>query len=303
MTAWLFAALFACTVPERDPNTVTEENIREALGRQDVKTLCLGMRSDDTFIQQFATEQLRGLAPKEAPECLKAGLVNDSKEFREGVLVGLKGEKRNVFGRVVVEMIKEPAYTGREMAILKLGEVTAPSVNAGILSIAQNKSDNPSVRAAAIRAIGGYADNFDDVSELFDDGNAEVKAAVVEMLGVHTEEKSARTLIKEGLTHDDEYVRAAAITAYRAHARDRAEETLCTAMMDDSSPVVREAAVRGFRKTKSVSAVRCLRSRAMKLEENREVRVAILDSLKMAQGVAEKPAFTAMCDAIPFWLR
>ena len=145
-----------------------------------------------------------------------------------------------------------------------------------------------------MRSIGGYKDNFDDASALFDDGNPEVKAAVVEMLGLHTEEKSARSLIKEGLTHEDEGVRAAAMTAYRAHAGDRAEETLCKAMMEDGSPAVREAAVRGFRKMKSVSAIRCLRKRAMELEENRDVRAAILDSLKMAQGVAEKPAFAAI---------
>lgn len=303
MTAWLIAALFACTVPERDPNLVTEDNIRDALAKRDVDTLCLGLRSSDLAVQQFATEQLRVFDPKDTAECLKVGLVAEDKSFREGVLIGLKGEKRNALGRVVAEMIKEPSYTGREMAILKLGEVTAPSVNAAILSVAQNKSDTPSVRAAAIRAIGGYADNFDDISALFEESNPEIKAAVIEMLGLHTEEKSARSLIKEGLTHEDETVRAAAMTAYRAHAGDRAEETLCAAMMEDASPKVREAAVRGFRKTKSVSAVRCLRQRAMELEENREVRVAILDSLKMAQGVAEKPAFAAMCDAIPFWLR
>lgn len=303
MTAWLMAVMFACTVPERDPNTVTEDDVRDALVKQDIKTVCLGLRSSDESIQQFATEQLRVFDPKEAAPCLKEGLVTEQKAFREGVLIGLKGEKRNALGRVVAEVIKEPANTGREMAILKLGEVTAPAVNAAILAVAQNKSDTPSVRAAAVRSIGGYKDNFDDVSALFDDGNPEVKAAVVEMLGLHTEEKSARSLIKEGLTHEDEGVRAAAMTAYRAHAGDRAEETLCKAMMEDGSPAVREAAVRGFRKTKSVSAIRCLRKRAMELEENRDVRAAILDSLKMAQGVAEKPAFAAMCDAIPFWLR
>ena len=93
------------------------------------------------------------------------------------------------------------------------------------------------------------------------------------------------------------------MTAYRAHAGDRAEETLCTAMMEDASPLVRIAAIKGFNKTKSVSAVRCLRTRAETLEENRDVRAAILESLKLAEGVAERPAFTAMCDAIPFWLR
>ena len=77
-----------------------------------------------------------------------------------------------------------------------------------------------------MRAVGGYTDNFDSVSALFDDSNPEVKAAVVEMLGLHTSEKGARRLIKEALPNEDERIRAAAMTAYRAHAKDRAEETL-----------------------------------------------------------------------------
>jgi hypothetical protein len=189
------------------------------------------------------------------------------------------------------------------MAIHHLGGVPAPAVNVAILEVAQNSKDDPEVRATAVKAIGGYDDNFDDLCELFEANSPLIKAAVVEKLGIHTEEKAARTLIKEALTNEDAGVRAAAILAYREHAGDRSEETLCKAMMDDESPKVRAAAVKGFRKTKSVSAMRCLRERALTLEEDRDVRAAILDSLKMAQGVAERPGFTAMCDAIPFWLK
>ena len=304
MTALLINMFFACSGAELNPNTITKSDIQTAVPKKDIKTICTALRSGDEDLQQFATEQLRIFEPEQTKECLKEGLVDaDSKAFRIGVLEGLKGEKRNAVARVAAELIQDTSLNEREQAIHHLGGVPAPAVNAALLKVAENTSDTPAVRATAVRAIGGYTDNFDSVAALFDDSNPEVKASVVEMLGLHTSEKGARRLIKEALPHDDEHVRAAAMTAYRAHAKDRAEETLCTAMMEDTSPLVRKAAVDAMQKTISVSAIRCLRKRAMTLEEDRDVRAAILKSLKLAEGVAERPAFTAMCDAIPFWLR
>ena len=215
----------------------------------------------------------------------------------------MKGEKRNAVARVAAELIQDTTFNERVKAIHHLGGVPAPAVNAALLKIAENSSDTPAVRAVAVRAIGGYTDNFDSVAALFDDANPEVKAAVVEMLGLHTTEKGARRLIKEALPHEDERVRAAAMTAYRAHAKDRAEETLCIAMMEDASPLVRKPPSMRCRRQSLCLPVRCLRQRAQTLEEDRDVRAAILKSLKLAEGNAERPAFTAMCDAIPFWLR
>lgn len=296
--------LLACTGGETNPNTITKSDIQTAVPKKDIKTICTALKSSDEDVQQFATEQLRIFEPEQTKDCLKEGLVeSDSKAFRLGVLEGLKGEKRNAVARVAAELIQDTSLVGRAEAIHHLGGVPAPAVNAALMKIAENGSDASDVRAVAIRAVGGYTDNFDSTAALFDDGDAEVKAAVVDMLGLHTEEKGARKLIKEALPHEDENVRAAAMKAYRAHAGDRAEEVLCTAMMDDTSPKVRAAAIAALEKTKSVSAIRCLRKRAMTLEEDRDVRAAILRSLKLAEGNAERPAFTAMCDAIPFWLR
>ncbi len=128
--------------------------------------------------------------------------------------------------------------------------------------------------------LGGYDDNYDELASLFDETDPQIKAAVVETLSRHRTQKSAKVLIKEALTHSSPEVRAAAMTSYAILAKKSSEETLCKAMMEDESPKVRAAAVKGFRKTKSVSAIRCLREKALKLEEDREVRAAILDSLK-----------------------
>ena len=39
------------------------------------------------------------------------------------------------------------------------------------------------------------------------------------------------------------------------------------------------------------------------MEDDRDVRAALLSTLRMAQGNAEEAANLVLCDAIPFWLR
>ena len=63
----------------RDPNTVTEDDVRDALVKQDIKTVRLDCVHPMSY-QQFATEQLRVFDPKEAAR-LKEGLVTEQKAF------------------------------------------------------------------------------------------------------------------------------------------------------------------------------------------------------------------------------
>ena len=92
-----------CMYSSRKGPEYCEDDVR-SLVKQDIKTVCLGLRSSDESIEQFATEQLRVFDPKEAAPCLKEGLVTEQ-AFREGVLIGLRKTER---GRVVAEVIKEP---------------------------------------------------------------------------------------------------------------------------------------------------------------------------------------------------
>ena len=119
---------------------------------------------------------------------------------------GLKGEKRNALARVAAELIQDTSLNEREQAIHHLGGTCACGKCSTFESGREYFPDTQTVRATAVRAIGGYTDNFDSVAALFDDSNPEVKASVVEMLGLHTSEKGARRLIKEALPHDDERV-------------------------------------------------------------------------------------------------
>ena len=294
--------LLAC-FGEPDPNQLTVSDLENAVPQKNISKLCAGLKAMDPEIQQAAAENIRIFEPADIKECVCTALSDTSNGLRDGIIRGMKGEKRNAVAGCVAEVVKKPETPSRDIAISLMADIPAPIINKSLMELAMNSSDDKVVRASAIRAVGGYDDNYDDVASLFDEKDPQIKTAVVETLSRHRKQKSARVLIKEALTHSSPEVRAAAMTSYAIHAPKSSEETLCKAMKEDESPKVRAAAVKGFRKTKSVSAVRCLREKAMILEEDRDVRAAVLDSLKMAEGPAEKPAFTVLCDAIPFWLR
>ena len=296
--------LFACSSSEKDPRTISKSDLETAVPKKDIGTLCSGMRSPDPELQQYATENIRIFDAEKITECMGRSVVDmEQKQFREGVLLGLKGEERNAVASVVVDKLQDSNLTNRTKAIFLLGEVTAPVVNKTLLAVAENPNDDAEIRAVAVRAIGGYSQNFENIAQLFEDKATPVRVAAVEMLGRHRNEKSAKSLLQEGTTDSNEEVRAAAMLAYYSYVGLKAEELMCTTMMTDESPKVRAAAITALRKTTSVNAIRCLRERALTLESDRDVRAAILDSLRMADKEAETPAYTVLCDAIPFWLR
>ena len=74
MTAWLMAVMFACTVPERDWSTVTEDDVRDALVKQDIKTVCLGLRSSDESFSSLPRNNSACLIPKRPHHVLKRDL-------------------------------------------------------------------------------------------------------------------------------------------------------------------------------------------------------------------------------------
>ena len=302
---WSVLTVFlACGAKEINPNTITKEDLVTAVPKKDLGMLCSGLKSPDTELQQYAMEQLRIFDPKETSECIKTGLIDEgTHRFREGVLMGFRDEKRNAVASLATDFLMDSSIVNRDVAMGHLVLATAPIINSSILKVAQNSQDDPKVRAQAITAIGGYSDNFDAISELFEDSNPDVKSAVLEALARHQTEKAARVLIKEGMADSNEQIRAAATTAYGQHAGKNAEQLLCEAMKNDASAKVRAAAIKGLRKTESVTAIRCLREKAMTLEEDRDVRAALIDVLRMAQGDAEPAANAVLCDAIPFWLR
>lgn len=298
----LFSFLFACSLGEPDPNSLTVFDLENAVPQKNLSKLCAGLKALDPEIQQAAAENIRIFEPEYTKECFCAALADTSEGLRTGILKGMKGEKRNALGECASNLVKDPKTPSREIAISLMGDISAPIVNVSLMELALNSSDDASIRATAVRAVGGYDDNFDDVASLFSDTNPEIKAAVVEVLSRHRSQKAAKSLVKEALVDSSPEVRAAAMSSYGKLSKNKSEAVLCKAMMEDEAPIVRAAAVKAFRKTSSVSAIRCLREKAMVLEEDRDVRAAVLDSLKMADGNAELPAFTVLCDAIPFWL-
>ena len=287
------------------PSSITKSQVIEAAARKDIRKICVGLKMPDPELQTFATEQLRIFDAEKITPCLCEELKDPEKGYRDGVAEGLRGEDRNAVASCFVNLVKDPKAltTSRRLeAIYELNQMSAPVVNAALLELAMDETDTPEVRARAIKEIGGYTENIDSVSELFETESPIVKAAVIEALGRHKKEKGARRLIKEAFGHDSAAVRGAAIKAYHGHVGSKADKLVCDAMMEDPAPEVRRAAVQAFEKTKRRAAIRCLRQRALKLEEDQSVRAAIVRSLRLAKGDAEPAANAVLCDALSFWL-
>jgi len=297
------ALVLACGSVDGPPQSVDKGDIELAVARKDLKKICAGLQMDDPDVQLYATEQLRIFDPKETKECLCTHIVDPENGFKAAVAEGLKGERRNALASCFSDLVKNPATKNREAAIVALGELPAPVVNVSLMELAANVEDDPKVRAQAIRSVGGYIENISAVKALFEDSEPLVKAAVVDILGIHKKDRDARKLIKGALDHESPEVRASAMKSYHKHVRKKSDEILCKAMMEDESPLVRKAAIEAYVKTTRVDSIRCLRTRAFVLEEDRDVRAALLFTLKMAEGDAERSAYQVLCDAIPFWLR
>ena len=299
----ILALILACSSMESSSGPVSKGDIELAVARKDLRKICAGLQMDDPEVQAYATEQLRIFDPNDTKDCLCTHLPDPENGFKAGVAEGLKGERRNALASCFTDLVLKPETKNRGQAIVALANIPAPIVNKSLMDLATNTQDDPKVRAQAILAVGGYDDNFDDIAMLWEDNEPLVKAASIEMLGIHTKQRGARQLIKEALESETAEVRAAAMQSYYNHVRRKADETLCTSMMEDPSPLVREAAIRAYVKTTRKEPIRCLRKKATTLEEDRDVRAALLHTLKMADGPAEKPAFAVLCDAIPFWLQ
>jgi len=143
----------------------------------------------------------------------------------------------------------------------------------------------------------------DTAIELIKDKDPFMQASALYVFGEHPKDKGLRKYIFPKLKDSSPEVRAEAIRALKKHIPTKADKELCDAMLNDGDPIVRKAAVEVLDKVRRPSAVKCLRQLAMKEEPDAEVRESLIKTLGSALGDGKKPAYQALCDAIPFWLR
>ena len=294
-------ALFAagCLVT---PAEVDKEDVKRATAQQRGNVVCVGLTMPDMELQTYATEQIRTFDAESAAECICQNLKDESGAYREAVVEGMKGEDRNSVVQCLLDVVSDSAVPNRAPAIRALEGMHAPIILPAMTELAKKTGDDSEARAAAVYAIGRNEKSHDVLLELAGDSDAQVQAEAVRSLGNHDYSSLARKVIKGHLTNTAPAVRAAAIEAWRQQKDDDADAEICP-MLADEAVSVRKAALMSFKFTRSAEGVKCLRERAMTLEEDADLRDSMLYILKNARGDAKPEAYKVLCDAIPFWLR
>jgi HEAT repeat protein len=285
------------------PTEVNKEDVKRGMVQQRDNIVCVGLEMPDPELQTYATEQIRTFETEVAAACICEKIRDPDGGYREAVIEGMKGEDRNGVVQCVLDVIADSTLDNREAAIRSLGTMHAPIIGPAMIAIAENASDSSEVRAAAVYAFGREEKNHDALVGMASDSDPVVQAEIMRALGYQTQSSTARKIIKAQLSSPESKVRAASVEAWRMQKKDAGDEEICPIMMSDESPEVRIAAQMSFKFTTSRDSVRCLRERALLLEEDSDVRDNMLYILKNTRGDAEEPAYQVLCDAIPFWLR
>jgi HEAT repeat protein len=297
----LWSFLLACL--DTTPTDVTKADITQAYIKKNTSTICVGLTMDDPALQSFATEKIRALGGPDATSCLCSNIVDADGMLREGVAIGMHGESNNERAECFSKVLTKPNIGMPIKAIQLFSKLEAPIVQTRLAKIAEDKSVDSKQRAAALEIVAQNEEYIDAALTLSSDSDPLVMAAAIKAMGWHTKSKEARRTIAQNLANEHAEVRAAAIFSLKKHVPIKADSALCKALLGDPEPIVRKAAVEALFKIRRPEGVRCLRELAMKEEPSAEVRDALIKTLGSALGDAKKPAYQALCDAIPFWLK
>lgn len=283
------------------PSHVEVPDIQEAMAVERYNVVCvgLGMKNDDT--RKFATEQLITVDDPIAQECICANIADEAKGWDIAVADGLKTTDRDELASCFTDLVRNPALPKREQALTYLLSMPAPVARQTLADIAQDAQSTPELRVKALGAISGDKSYKDTLMGLSDsESDTAVRAAATEGLGGMKDRPVIELLRKKATDDPEGEVRGAALKALKASTVPDATDMMCAAMMEDESPIVRRQAVAAFRGTKRASAIKCLRTRALTLEEDSGVREKLLEVLKSSPS---NDAAKVLCDAIPFWAK
>ena len=141
----LLVLLFAC-FGEPDPNQLTVSDLENAVPQKNLSKLCSGLKALDPEIQQVAAENIRIFEPDNIKECVCTALADTSNGLRDGIIRGMKGEKRNAVAGCVADVVKKPETPNREIAISLMADIPAPIINKSLMEVAMNVADDKATR-------------------------------------------------------------------------------------------------------------------------------------------------------------
>lgn len=294
---WL-PVLFAlgCEVP---PQRVSKMDIDAAMGKQNWKTICRGLQMKDEGVRRYAASKVKEIQDPDVDACLCKEIASVEKGWDAAIAEGIQGATKDSIAACFAEAVARPDLPNRLEAVVALGKLPAPAARKGLIAVAAGAGE-PEVRARALAAVGGDKSFKADFLTLLKADAAPVRAAAADALGGITE-PDAIAALQDAVANDaDGEVRGAALAGLKKSNVPEADQMLCKAMMDDASPAVRKKAIQAYQGTKRPEAIACLRTRALALEEDAEVRDTLLAVLKSSP---RQEAADVLCDAIPFWLK
>ncbi len=295
--------LFAAALPacEIAPNYVENGDIDDAMARSNFKTVCKGLEMKDDDTRRYAASKMKEITDPIAKDCVCQFIGQGKNGWDAAIADGIKGSDRDDLAGCFAPIVAKADLAEREAAVVALAQIPAPIARKTLGEIAAAPGGASEVRVRAIGAVAGSPD-FSDmlIGLLQSDPDPVVRTAAADGLGAMKDPKITAALSEAYGKDEDGTVRAAALIGMKKAGVPEADALVCKAMMEDPSPDVRSRAIGAFRGTKRPEAVACLRERALKFEEDGNVREQLLAVLKSSP---RQEAADVLCDAIPFFMR
>ncbi|MSQ02294.1 MAG: hypothetical protein EXR71_10460 [Myxococcales bacterium] len=287
----LLALILACDPPM--PTYIDKKMIEKAHIHGDTHILCGGLNMKEDTTRGAAADILATVEPPES--CLCEHLMRDG-AWDPPVLRSMGRAKDDLHAECAGALLDRPKLADRAGLVTQLARIKAPSVVARLTAAAREDAD-PLVRAAAMAILrpAKDADALALVTAALSDANPAIRtAAATSLAGIDAAAGALASAAKDA----DAGVRAAAIAALRGTSRFA--EVACPALASDAEPGVRAATAAAMSGTRDEAVLACLRTHMLENEADPGVRGAMLLSLRKTTAPA---AASALCDAIPFWIR
>jgi hypothetical protein len=305
MAFGVFVTVPACN-PTPDFVDANDVGAAFTLGRY--ATVCRGLAMRDDWTREYSAGKLVPVSEPIAAECVCDNAIDaETGAWDASILRGIAGSTRDDFADCFVPALDNPATENRTELIKGLIATSAPNVTERFMSLLDDTKESGALRAHILATVAlcendASKDRF--LNMLQNDPAAEIRSAIATEMICDDSEQAFAILLAVSQNDADGTVRSAALSTVDRKNAKAAYETVCNALLKDESPEVRKTAAELFRgpKKKGAKGKResaCLRKKAFQVEDDTDVRSALLTALKRSP---RQDAADVLCDAIPFWV-
>ena len=291
------------------PSYVDANDVGAAFTLGRYATVCRGLEMEDAWTREFSAQKLVSVSDPIAAECMCENAIDaETGAWDAAILKGIAGSARNDLADCFVPALDNANIENRDELVAGLIATSGSNVMSRFMSILDDTSESGPIRAKILATLP-ICDTPESIERysamLQDDPAPEIRARLANDFVCSDSQATLDLLLKVAAEDESAMVRSAALITSDRHNAKLAYERVCDAMLNDESPEVRKTAVELYRGPKKKGAkgkreAACLRKKAFQVEENEEVREALLTSL---QRSPRQDAADILCDAIPFWVQ